>query len=92
MKKVPRRTITVEDFIHQVIQSIRGRIIEDTHKDFSYTTTVNMILLAGLIGASKFDDKDWGVIRSFLEDKRTGLEFAAIEDKIAAELLKRLKR
>jgi len=89
---VPRRTITIEDFIHQVIQGVRGRIIESTHKDFSYTTTVNMILLGGLIGVSKFDNKDWEIIRSFLEDKETELELAATEDKIAEELLKRLKR
>lgn len=86
-----RRTITIEDFIHQSIQKIRGRVIEGTQEDFSYTTAVNMILLAGIIGASKFDDKDWETIWAFLKDKKPALEFAAVEDKITEELLKRLK-
>lgn len=86
-----RRTVTVEDNIHRSVQKIRAKLIEETGEDFSYTTTVNMLLLGGLIGVSKFDDEDWNILYDFLRDKKSELEFKALEDQIADNLLKRIR-
>lgn len=69
-----RRTITIYPDIEAKLRDIQTELMKATNKNWSLSTIVNIVLLAGLIGSDGLIEEDWDMIKSFTERKSLGLE------------------
>ncbi|RLI47605.1 hypothetical protein DRO69_00190 [Candidatus Bathyarchaeota archaeon] len=90
-----RITITIDDYIYSWLRGLQGRLISETKEDWSFTTVVNMVLVAGIAAPMFIDPKKeeefWDIIHSFVKDKKITLETEAIVDKVIEELILKKK-
>lgn len=89
---VERVTIAFDDFIYERVQGVRNAIMpilieKKILRDLSFTTTVNLLLVASLVGAPDFKQDKWHMLVDFLTQK--GNELNAAEAKRAAEEIKK---
>jgi hypothetical protein len=79
-----RITITINDTIWSGMQKIRGALIADEEnfiEDMSITTAINMLILAGIIGADVFRKEHWETIADFLRSEGKRLDEISFGDK-----------
>ncbi len=70
---MPRRTVTINKTIESKLREIQASLIKATHKDCSFTTVVNLLILGGLIGSDNFDKQVWLTLRRYAENKMIDL-------------------
>lgn len=68
-----RLSITLNDRLEDELRNIQGGLIRGRKADVSFTTTVNAVLLAGVLASDKLDDEDWAMIRNFLDKEELNL-------------------
>jgi hypothetical protein len=87
---MPRVTVTINDQVYEILRDVQGRFISSTKEEWSFTTVVNMVLLAGLLAPVymdlKLEDEFWDMIWSFLEDEKVKLDTEAIIDQVAEKI------
>lgn len=81
-----RITVTLNEVIEQQLRNIQGGLISGRKQDVSFTTTINTVLLAGILGSSEFSDKTWEQLRNFLDDEKVNLEREGLTDNYLNEL------
>lgn len=87
-----RITITINDTIWNRVQGIRGALISDEKnfiEDMSITTTINMLILAGIIGAELFKKRHWGIMIDFLETEGKELNMSSYGDKFWTDQIRK---
>ena len=65
-ERIIRKTITLDSNLYNTIQKIRAGLISNG-LDMSFTTTVNVVLISGIVGSEKFDDEIWKEIAQFFQ-------------------------
>lgn len=87
-----QKTVTFDDYVYQEIKKLQSSFIRHPgdYDDITFTTTVNMLVLGGLVFApSDPGDEEWERILNFLEDKGSDLDQAAYVDKYAEALIEK---
>jgi len=91
-----RITITIDENLYKALRKIQGGFISSTGEDWSFTTIVNLIILAGIIAPEYLDEElkeeFWETLRDFIKDKKIELELSGIEDKIVEKILEEVKK
>ncbi len=83
-----RKTVTIHDKIYDSIQKIRAKLIEArVVDDLSFTSAINMVLLAGIIATKYFDDNAWKTIADFLNKEKEKLDHEALFDQLYEKML-----
>lgn len=62
-----RKTITIKEDLESTIQKLRGEMISQG-LDLSFSTTMNIVVVSGLVGCEKFDQEIWAEIADFFEE------------------------
>jgi hypothetical protein len=75
-----RLSITLDDKLEDELRDIQGGLIRGRKADVSFTTTVNTVLVAGILASDKLDDQDWAVIRDFLDKEELNLNKEGLTD------------
>lgn len=75
-----RLSITLNDILDEKLRDIQGGLIRGRKADVSFTTTVNVVLLGGILGSDKLDDEDWAMIRGFLDEEELNLNKEGLTD------------
>lgn len=87
--KMKRKTISMDDEIYEALQRIRAAMIS-AGQDMSFTGTVEVILLSGILGADKLDNKRWQEIGEFMrKDSFENIE--SLMDQHVEQVMKRMK-
>ena len=81
-----RITVTLNEVIEQQLRNIQGGLISGRKQDVSFTTTINTVLLAGILGSSEFSDKTWALLKEFLDNEKVKLEPEGLTDNYLNEL------
>jgi len=81
-----RITVTLEYDVEQALRMIQGGLISGRGHDVTYTTTINTVLVAGMIGVKDFSPKTWAAIREFLDKKHLSLNWQGMTDNYINEL------
>ncbi|MGQ0794823.1 MAG: hypothetical protein ACT4N5_01390 [Nitrosopumilaceae archaeon] len=81
-----RMSITLDDNIARTLRGIQGRLIEKFEKDISFTTIVNTVLLAGVIGTESFTEKTWTLLSQFLHEEQINLDKEGLTDNFVNQL------
>jgi hypothetical protein len=90
---MPRRTVTIDEFLYRQLQKMRAQFIEDGFvDDMSFTTAVNVVLLGGFVATDRFTQEHWGLIRDFLLERGPDLELDSLTDRRADAYLENLRR
>ena len=88
MMNMVRKTITIHDQIYDSIQKIRAKLIEArVVDDLSFTSAINMVLLAGVMATKYFDDNAWKAIADFLNKEKEKLDHEALFDQLYEKML-----
>ncbi len=82
-----RVTITLNDTVMKTLRKIQGQFIAGSGDEWSFTTIVNMVLVGGLIGSTRFKKKDWLDIFDFIEHQKLDLDLEASVDTLASHAL-----
>jgi len=77
--KLLRITIVIDQKTEKKLREIQGNIIATEGKNFSFSRTVNTILLAGISQMPKITSNEWRHIRSFIDKKE--YEFDPLDEK-----------
>ncbi|MBI3639700.1 MAG: hypothetical protein HY223_05225 [Thaumarchaeota archaeon] len=75
-----RLSITLNDTLDEKLRDIQGGLIKGRKADVSFTATVNTVLLAGILASDKLDEKDWAMIRGFLDEEELNLNKEGLTD------------
>ncbi|MBI5378445.1 MAG: hypothetical protein HZA82_07470 [Thaumarchaeota archaeon] len=75
-----RLSITLNDTLEEKLRDIQGGLIRGRKADVSFTTTVNSVLLAGILASDKLDEEDWAMIRGFLDEEELNLNKEGLTD------------
>lgn len=75
-----RLSITLHDQLEEELRDIQGGLIRGRKADVSFTTTVNAVLVAGILASDKLDDEDWTIIRDFLDKEDLNLNKEGLTD------------
>ena len=81
-----RITVTLANEIEEALRRIQGGLIQGRKHDVSFTTTINIVLLAGIIATDEFSNETWKMIRDFLNDQRINLDLEGQTDNYINEL------
>lgn len=91
-----RITITIDENLYKALRKIQGNFISSTGEDWSFTTIVNLVILAGIIAPEYLDERlkneFWRTLTAFIMDKKVELELSGIEDKIVERILEEVKK
>lgn len=87
-----RKTITIDDELYEMLQKIRASMISHG-MDMSFTTTANIVMVSGILGSEKFDDKIWeGVAEFFHEAEHMHVQSEELINHYTEYLLRRLAK
>ncbi len=75
-----RLSITLNETLEEKLREIQGGLIKGRKADVSFTTTVNTVLLGGILGSDKLDEEDWTMIRDFLDKEELNLNKEGLTD------------
>lgn len=64
-----RKTLTIDDELYEMLQKIRASMISHG-MDMSFTTTANIVMVSGILGSEKFDDKIWEEVAEFFAETK----------------------
>ena len=78
MSPMIRKTITIDDELYELLQRLRAKMIGQG-KDMSFAGTVNIVMMSGILGSEKFDEKIWSELAEFFEHPK-------IEDNVEQEI------
>ena len=81
-----RITVTLDTVIEQELRKIQGGLIAGRNQDVSFTTTVNVVLLAAMLGADEFSKDTWAKVRKFLDDEQIELDMEGSTDNFLKQL------
>lgn len=81
-----RLSITLDRELGDILRDIQGGLIRGRKADVSFTTTVNVVLLAGVLASDKLDKDDWETIRDFLDKKGLNLDAEGLTDNFINQL------
>ncbi len=85
-RKLIKQYVRVPVFIDQELRNIQGSLIRELRMDIPYTTIVNLILMAGLLGTDKLSEEDWRHLRAFLVDQEGPPPLTGRGDQVLAQL------
>ena len=68
-----RRTITIDVDLEKKLRDIQAQMIMKTNKNWSLSTILNVVILAGIIGSIGLDRNEWKIIQSFLKGVKPNL-------------------
>ena len=71
---MPRRTVTIDKRIEDKLRDLQASLITSTHKDWSFTKIVNLVVLGGLLASRDFDERTWHRLKNFLEGNDINLD------------------
>jgi len=77
--RLKRVTIVIDEKTEKKLREIQGNIIASERKSYSFSKTVNTILLAGISQMPKITSNEWSQIRSFIDKKQ--FEFDPLDEK-----------
>lgn len=87
-------TVTLNREIYKALRKLQAAFIQATLDDWSLTSVMNTILLAGIIAVDYLDpnkEKEfWEVIGSFIKETKQELEIESMTDKAANMLIKKI--
>ncbi|MFO7872125.1 MAG: hypothetical protein R6U26_00610 [Candidatus Undinarchaeales archaeon] len=86
---VVRKTISINKKLYDTIQKLRGNMIA-SGLDLSFTTTVNVVMVSGLMGCEEFNEEIWAEIANFFKGEQ-GENIDTIIDQYEQFLLQKLK-
>ncbi len=66
---VVRKTISINKKLYDTIQKLRGNMIA-SGLDLSFTTTVNVVMVSGLMGCEEFNEEIWAEIANFFKGEQ----------------------
>lgn len=81
--RLKRVTVVIDQKTEKKLREIQGNIIASEGKNYSFSKTVNTILLAGISQMPKITSYEWSQIRSFIDKKE--YEFDALKDEVYME-------
>ena len=81
-----RITVTLDTVIEQELRKIQGGLIAGRNQDVSFTTTVNVVLLAAMLGVDEFSEDTWVKVRKFLDDEQIELDMEGSTDNFLNQL------
>ena len=87
-------TVTLNKEIYRALRKLQGAFIQATMDDWSLTSVMNTILLAGIIAVDYLDPKKekefWEKITSFIRETKQELEIESMTDKAANMIIKKI--
>lgn len=72
--RLKRVTVVIDEKTEKKLREIQGNIIATERKNYSFSKTVNTILLAGISQMPKITSYEWSHIRSFIDKKEYELD------------------
>ena len=75
-----RKSLTLEPQLLETLVELKGKLIQKTHQDFSISTLVNLLTVAGLSSADKLSLREWKAIKSMVKEKRIRISGKTIQN------------
>ena len=75
-----RKSLTLEPQLLEVLLELKGKLIQKTHQDFSISSLVNLLTIAGLSSAHKLTLGEWKDIKSSVKEKRIKVSGSTIQN------------
>lgn len=75
-----RKSLTLEPQLLDILIDLKGKLIQKTHKDYSISTLVNLLAIAGIISSHKLTARDWGAIKLMVKEKRIRVNSKTIQN------------
>ncbi len=87
-------TVTLNREIYKALRRLQAAFIDATLEDWSLTSVMNTVLLAGIIAVDYLDPKKekefWETIRSFIREAKQELEIESMTDRTVNMLITKL--
>ena len=89
-------TVTLNEELYKAARKIQGLFISNTLEDWSFTTILNLLVLAGIMAPSYISkDKEeefWRILQSFIKGERENLELEGMMDKLLTSLINKINK
>lgn len=78
---IVRRTVTLNDFLHKLLQELRGKIIAETGLNIGFTYILNVVVLLGF--CNPLPNKELvKILESFNDENYESLELSDLGDRL----------
>ena len=74
-----RKSLTLEPQLLEILLELKGKLLQKTHQDFSISSLVNLLTIAGLSSAHKLSSREWKDIKSSVKEKRIRISGSTIQ-------------
>ncbi len=75
-----RKSLTLEPQLLEILTDLKGKLIQKTHHDYSTSTLVNLLTVAGLSSADKLSLRECMAIKSMVKEKRIRISGKTIQN------------
>ncbi len=75
-----RKSLTLEPQLLETLVDLKGKLIQRTHQDYSTSTLINLLTVAGLLSTDKLSLREWKAIKSMVKEKRIGISGKTIQN------------
>ena len=69
-KPKSRKSLTIDTLLLEKLSDLQGRLIQTTHNNWSVSSIVTILTLAGLTQSNKISQNDWNKIVSMVKKKK----------------------
>ena len=75
-----RLSITLNEAVEDQLRQLQGEMISTYKKDISFTTVVNTVLVAGLLGSESFSDEVTKEVYHFFKTQQINMDKEGLTD------------
>ena len=75
-----RKSLTLEPQLLELLVDLKVKLIQKTRQDFSISTLVNLLTVAGLSSADKLSLREYMAIKSMVKEKRIRISGKTIQN------------
>ena len=77
-----RITISLDTVICEKIKQLQDQMSKKSKRGYSFSKTINILLLGGILGNEKLLIRDWNIIKDYSDGKEISLEDLLLDDYI----------
>lgn len=69
-----RKSLTIDTLLLERLSDLQGRLIQTTHNNWSVSSLVTILTLAGLMHSNKINQNEWNKILTMVKKKNITVE------------------
>ena len=75
-----KRSITINTVLEEKLREIQSQLIGSTKTSWSLSTTINVVIISGLLALDKLNKEDFNKIKYFIESNKIPIDNKTIRD------------